>query len=169
VNKALTLDEKLVVDKSFGVFPKKGLTVSLEWSQDERATEEDFNLDTASALGIAAQTPIDPAAKRRFSSETVILSEESRPSRSEELFLNGLRRAQVEQEELEKRMESDRLNQELNLLYHSQASPGDLLQPGHTQTVSLPASADQQAEELHSETEYIVSKNADPNDKASTQ
>ena len=146
-------------------------TVSLEWSQDERATGEELNPDTASVLGIAAQTSIDPAAQRRSSSETATLSEESRPSRSEELeaFLNGLRRAQVEQEELEKRMESDRLNEELNLLYHNQASPGELLQPGHTQTLSLPTSADQQAEAIYRDTEHIATQTADPNDQASTQ
>jgi hypothetical protein len=115
-------------------------TVSLEWDQGERATGEEPSPDTGSALGTTAQTPIDPAAQRRSSSETIILSEERRPSRSEELeaFLGGLRRAQVEQEELEKRMESDRLNEELNLLYHNQASPRDLLQSGHTQNSSLP-------------------------------
>lgn len=38
----------------------------------------------------------------------------------------------MEQEELEKRMESDWLNEELNLLYYNQASPRDLLQSGQT-------------------------------------
>ncbi|KAJ5974799.1 hypothetical protein N7481_008506 [Penicillium waksmanii] len=146
-------------------------TVSLEWSQGERETGEEPSPDTGSALGIAAQTPIDPAAQQRRSSETVILSEESDPSRSEELeaFFDGLRRAQVEQEELEKRMESDRLNEELNLLYHNQAPVRDLLQSGHTQTLSLPTSADQQAEATYREIEHIGTKNADPNCQASTQ
>jgi hypothetical protein len=100
-------------------------TVSLEWDQGERATGEEPSPDTGSALGIA-----DPAAQRRRSSEAVILSEENRPSRSEEFetFLDGLKRARVEQEELEKRMESERFDQELNLLYYNQASPGELLQ-----------------------------------------
>jgi hypothetical protein len=146
-------------------------TVSLEWDQGERATGEEPSPDTGSALGITAQTPIDSAAQRRSSSETIILSEERRPSRSEELeaFLNGLRRAQVEQEELEKRMESDRLNEELNLLYHNQASPRDLLQSGQTQTLSLSISADEQSEAMYKETRHIATKPVDPNCQTSTQ
>jgi hypothetical protein len=146
-------------------------TVSLEWSQGERATGEEPSPDTGSALGIAAQTPIDPAAQRRRSSETVILSEESGSSRSEKLeaFLSGLRRAQLEQEELEKRMESDRLNEELNLLYHNQASPRDLLQSGRTQNLSLPTSANQQSEATYRETGHIATKPVDPNCQTSTQ
>jgi hypothetical protein len=95
-------------------------TVSLEWIQDERATGGELNPDTASLLGIAAQTSIDPAAQRRSSSDTAILPKESGLSRSEELeaFLDGLRRGQEEQERLEKGMESERLNEELNLLHH---------------------------------------------------
>jgi hypothetical protein len=141
-------------------------TVSLEWSQGERATGEEPSPDTGSALEIA-----DPAAQRRRSSETVILSEENRASRSEELetFLDGLRRAQVEQEELEKRMESDRLNEELNMLYHNQASPRALLQSGHTQNLLPPISADQQAEATNREAEHIRTRNADPNCQVSTQ
>jgi hypothetical protein len=141
-------------------------TVSLEWSQGERATGGEPSPDTGSALEIA-----DPAAQRRRSSETVILSEENRASRSEELetFLDGLRRAQVEQEELEKRMESDRLNEELNMLYHNQASPRALLQSGHTQNLLPPISADQQAEATNREAEHIRTRNADPNCQVSTQ
>ncbi|KAJ5974842.1 hypothetical protein N7481_008549 [Penicillium waksmanii] len=146
-------------------------TVSMEWSQGERATGEEPNPDTGSVLGIAAQASIDPAAQRRSSSETIILSEERRPSRSEELeaFLGGLRRAQVEQEELEKRMESDRLNEELNLLYHNQALPRDLLQLGQTQNLSLPTSANQQSEATYRETGHIATKPVDPNCQTSTQ
>jgi hypothetical protein len=75
----------------------------------------------------------------------------------------------VEQEELEKRMESDRLNEELNLLYHNQASPRDLLQSGHTQNSSLPASANQQSEATYRETGHIATKPVDPNCQTSTQ
>jgi hypothetical protein len=146
-------------------------TVSLEWDQGERATGEEPSPDTGSALGNAAPTSIDPAAQRRSSSETILLSEERRPSRSEELeaFLGGLRRAQVEQEELEQRMENDRLNEELNRLYHSQASPRDLLQSGHTQDLSLPNSANRKSEAAYRETEHIATKPVDPNCQASTQ
>jgi hypothetical protein len=141
-------------------------TVSLEWSQGERATGEEPSPDTGSALGIA-----DPAAQRRRSSETVILSEENRTSRSTELetFLGGLRRAQVEQEELEKRMENDRLDEELNLLYHNQALTRNLLQSGPTQNLSPSISADQQAEATNRGAEHIRTRNADPNCQASTQ
>ncbi|KAJ5267784.1 hypothetical protein N7478_010592 [Penicillium angulare] len=146
-------------------------TVSMEWSQGERATGEEPNPDTGSVLGIAAQASIDPAAQRRSSSETIILSEERRPSRSEEqeAFLGGLRRAQVEQEELEKRMESDGLNEELNLLYHNQASRRDLLQSGQTQDLSLLTSANQQSEAAYRETEHITTKPVDSNCQTSTQ
>ena len=86
--------------------------------------ERETNPDTASVLGIAAQTPIDPAAQRRSSSGTATLSEKSRPSRPEELeaFLDGLTRAQEEQERFEKRMDIERLNEELNLLIMISAS-----------------------------------------------
>jgi hypothetical protein len=50
-------------------------TVSLEWDQGERATGEEPSPDTGSPLGITAQTPIDPAAHRKSSSETAMLSE----------------------------------------------------------------------------------------------
>ncbi|KAJ5976610.1 hypothetical protein N7481_010317 [Penicillium waksmanii] len=142
-------------------------TVSLEWGQNERATGEEPNPDTTgSAFGIA-----DPAAQRRSSSETIILSEENCPSRSEELktFLDGLRRAQVEQEEVEKRMENDRLNEELNLLYHNQASTRNLLQSGPTQNLSLSISADQQAEATNRDAEHVRTRNDDLNCQASTQ
>jgi hypothetical protein len=100
-------------------------TVSLEWIQDERATGGELNTDTASLVGIAAQTSIDPAAQRRSSSDTAILPKESGLSRSEELeaFLDGLRRGQEEQERLEKGMESERLNEELNLLHYQPLRP----------------------------------------------
>jgi hypothetical protein len=75
----------------------------------------------------------------------------------------------VEQEELEKRMENDRLNEELNLLYHNQASPRNLLQSGPTQNLLLPISANQQAEAANRETGHIRTRNDDSNCQASTQ
>jgi hypothetical protein len=66
-------------------------------------------------------------------------------------------------------MESDRLNEELNLLYNNQTSPGELLQQDHTQTSSLPTSAYQQAKAMYRDTEHITPQTAVPNDQESTQ
>jgi hypothetical protein len=146
-------------------------TISLEWSQDERATEEEINPNTAFVLENDNQTLIDPTSQRRSSSETIILSEDSRPPISEELeaFLGGLRRAQVEKEELEKRMVSDRLNEELSLLYNKQAEPGDLVVPDDTHNLSLPTSGNRPAEVMDSGTEHIATQNADLDEQVSEQ
>ncbi|KAJ5976578.1 hypothetical protein N7481_010285 [Penicillium waksmanii] len=62
-------------------------TVSLQWGQDERATEEELNPHTASVPESAAQSFTNPTSQRRSSSETVILSEESRPPYPEDLIV----------------------------------------------------------------------------------
>jgi hypothetical protein len=89
---------------------------------------------------------------------------------SEELeaFLHGLRRAQSEQEELEERMESDRLNEELSLLHHKQTEPEDLIVPDNTHN-SLATSGDRLAEGIHRDTEHITAQDTDPKGQASTQ
>jgi hypothetical protein len=145
--------------------------VSLEWSQDEIATAEELDPDTASVFENAGHTPINPISQRRSSSETVNLVRRKPSPLSEELeaFLDGLRRAQSEQEELEERMESDRLTEELNLLHHKQTEPGDLIVPDDTHNFSLPTSGNRLAEAIHRDTEHITAQNVDPKGQASTQ
>jgi hypothetical protein len=94
----------------------------------------------------------------------------SEDSRLEELeaFLNGLTRAQVEQGEPGKRIETDWLNQKLHLLCHNEASPEDLLQQDHTQNLSLPTYAGRQAGAMHKDTEQIATRTVDPNGRAFT-
>lgn len=119
-------------------------TVQLEWSPDE--------LETAISQRREATTVsdcrIDDQARHSPSSDRCSVSEAGRSQGPEELetFLDGLRRAQEEQEQLEKRMAIERLNEELDLLPHQSSHPhGDW---------TLPVSGDQPAEAIHRRTSH---------------
>lgn len=117
--------------------------------------------NTADAAVCRAKRPIWPSRTR--TTNTLSSSGTGRNicslSRPEvlEVFLYGLTRAQEEKEQFEKRMEIERLNEELNMLHHHRPPlpPGEWYRPENTQTLSLPTSGNQPAEAIHRNTDHI--------------
>ncbi|KAJ5569140.1 hypothetical protein N7450_011626 [Penicillium hetheringtonii] len=128
-------------------------TVQLGWSQDELGTgrSQEREPDTASERDVDVPTQ-QPSLSDRGS-----VSEIRRSTGPEELeaFLAGLRRAQEEQEQLEKRMAMERLDDELNRLHHQSSPPAEeWFSPGNMRGVSYSTLCDQPVEAIHKGTEH---------------